>query len=442
MNIRYFLIGTCLFLLSSCNNFLEVKPKGIIIPEKLVDYQGLLNAPSMTRTFPINLLDFTDDNLNSFEPTVESATANGYFWRPVLTLNVEANPDVWGPLYRSIYSANVIINGVMGAAEGTDEQKRSTRAEAYLVRAICYMDLLTVFAKSYNEATAATDPGVPLVISTDVNEKIPPRSSVAVTLESIRGDVEAAIADLPQNNINRYRSTKYAAYGLLTRIYLYMANYEEALKYVTLALEGPYRLLDYNEYADNTSVPVYDLNPEVLWQRAAVSGSPIFMLYSDDLKSYFENNDLRYTFLTLANNSGLGRNSFGGVYNFGITYPEMYLTQAELLARDGKIEQSMAIINNLRKHRILRSAYIDLSATSPDQALELVLMERRRELAYSGLRWFDMKRLDQEGRMPEVKRIHPVTKVVEATLSPKSPHYTFEMPARVKAFNPNIETNF
>jgi hypothetical protein len=441
MKNRYILLFFVAITASSCKKFLDIKPKGIIIPEKVADYEGLLNAPSMTKTFPLNLLDFTDDNFNTFEATVQSATANGYYWRPIITINEKVSPDVWGPLYRSIYSANVIVNGVKGAVGGSDIQKQSIYAEALVVRANCYLDLLTVFAKAYDPATAGSDPGLPLVTSTDMNDKTPARSSLKATLESMIGDLNVAADALPTSNVNRYRATKYAAYGLLSRIYLYMTDYVNAKKYTDMALQAPHALLNYNTYATYLLVPVSDLNPEVLWQRAAVSGSPIFMLYSADLKTYFNASDIRYEFLTVTNNNGLGRGSFLGVYNFGITFPEMYLTRAELLAREGKFNDAMSVVNMLRKNRIRTAGYADQSAVSAEDALIKVLAERRRELAYSGLRWFDMKRLDLESRMPEVKRMNTTTQSIEASLPPHSPKYTFEIPIRVSAFNPGMELN-
>jgi hypothetical protein len=428
-------------MLSACNKFLDIKPKGIIIPEKLSDYEDMLNSPTLTRTFPINLLDFTDDNFNKFDALNQSPTANGYYWRSVITINEKASPDVWGPLYHSIYDTNVIINGVLKATDGTDLRENQVLAEALVIRASCYMDLLTVFAKAYHASTAASDPGLPMPISTNVTDKVPGRSSVKATLEAITNDVLKAADLLPATNINRYRVSKYAAYGLLSRIYLYMADYVNAGKYTDLALQGTHQLLNYNAYESDEDMPVYDLNPEILWQRAAVSGSPIFMLYSNDLKSYFDNNDLRYSFLTTTNNSGLGRGSLPGQYNFGITFPELYLTKAELLARAGNSLDAMALVNRIRKNRIKTAAYTDQTAASAEDALLKVLAERRRELAYSGLRWFDMKRLDEEGRMTEIKRINPETQAIDASLPPHSLKYTFEIPIRVTMFNPDMELN-
>jgi tetratricopeptide (TPR) repeat protein len=426
---------------TACDKYLDVKPKGLVVPEKLGDYEALLNAPTMVQTFPINLLDFTDDVFNKIDALNQSPTANGYFWRPMITINEKASPDIWGPLYRCIYNTNVIINGVPEVTDGTKEKRDEIIAEAKVIRANNYLELLTVFAKVYDPATAATDPGVPMVNSIDVTDKIPARSTLKATLDAIIGDVKAASEVLPATNVNRYRVTKYAAYGLLSRIYLYMGDFTNAALYTNKALEATHAILDYNSYANADLVPVYDLNPEVLWQRAAVSGTPIFMIYSEDLNSHFNSSDIRYSFLTVTNNDGLGRSSFEGRYSFGIGFPEMYLTKAELLARNNQYNEAMDIVNMLRKKRINTADYADQTATSGEDALTKVFAERRRELAFSGLRWFDMKRLDREGRMPAIKRINKENNQVEATLDPHSDNYTFEIPVRVQMFNPGMELN-
>ena len=426
---------------TACDKYLDVKPKGLVIPEKLADYEGMLNSPTMVRTFPINLLDFTDDVFIAIDATNLSPTTNGYCWKRVLTIDEKASPDIWGPIYRCIYNANVIINGLPAVTDGTKEGKDKVMAEAKVIRANNYLELLTVFAKAYDPATAATDPGMPMVTSTNVTDAVPARSSLKATLDAIIADVKAAIEVLPATNVNRYRVTKYAAAGLLSRIYLYMGDFPNAAIYTNKALEATHAILDYNSYASYDQVPVYDLNPEVLWQRAS-AGSPIFMVYSADLNTYFNSSDIRYSFLTADfGNDKIIRLSFQGEYSFGIGFPEMYLTKAELLARNNHPNEAMDIVNMIRRKRILTAGYADQTAVSGEDALAKVFAERRRELAFSGLRWFDMKRLDREGRMPELKRINKETNQVEAILAPHSPNYTFEIPVRVQLFNPTMELN-
>ncbi len=435
----------CLFLVTgllSCKKFLDVQPKGYLIPQKVADYESILNSPALTLTFPANLSDFTDDIYRPLTTADQTVTANAYYWLPILTVDPQAAPAIWGSTYHAIYDTNIIINGVLTANDGTEMQKKSVLGEALVIRANCYLDLLTVFAKAYNPATAGTDPGLPLVTSTNVGgDIVPGRSSVQATLNALIADVNQAAELLPETNINRYRVTRYVAYGLLSRLYLYMADFANAKKYTSLALQAPHTLLNYNAYTASTNFPVYELSPEVLWQRATAQ-SPRALIYSDDLKSYFNSSDLRYQFLTGTTGGYVTRNVFPGQYNFGITFPELYLTQAELLAREGKTADAMALVNLIRKNRIKTANYADQTATDSEDALVKVLAERRRELAFSGLRWFDMKRLDQEGRMPKIQRINVTTKAVEATLAPHSPNYTFEIPIRVSLFNPDMQLNF
>lgn len=431
-----------LFSLSSCKDFLEVKPKGVILPEKLSDYESILNSFTMTQTFPSALLYCTDDFYGEYSPVERSILANVYLWRGEADVNDQVSPVVWGQLYRVVYDANVIINKVMVSKDASEQKKREILAEALLIRADAYFSLLTTFAKGYNPATAITDPGLPLVTSTDVTEVAPQRSRLKATLDTIVTNALQAANDLPLNNINRYRGTKAAAQGFLSRVYLYMGDYPNAGKYANLALQASHKLIDYNTITNKNGIPNSDLNPETLWQRASEEYTvPTFMVYSDGLKTYFNTSDLRYSILTLNTGKGLTRSSPPGRANFGIGFPELYLTAAEVLARAGSVTDAMTLVDKIRKVRIRTAAFQASVAANPEAALKIVLDERRRELAYSGVRWMDMKRLDREGRMPIVSRIDKKNGAVLAELKPQGANYTFQIPIRVRNFNPKMEIN-
>lgn len=442
------LSGLILLSLPSCKDFLEVKPKGVILPEKLLDYENMLNSLTMTQTYPSPLLYSTDDYYGDYKPVDKSIDANMFYWREEIDINDQVSPAMWGQLYRVIYDANVIINNVMNAKDGEEQKKRSVLGEALLIRADAYFNLLTIYAKAYNPATAATDLGLPMVVKTDVTDKAPARSTLQATLDDIINNTVKAITDLPVNNLNRYRGTKAAAQGFLSRVYLYIGDYPNAAKYANLAIQASHRLIDYNAITSRTGIPVSDLNPEVLWQRACNDYSvPTFMLYSDDLKSYFDFTlpakkiDLRATYLTGKNAKGIYRSSPPGRANFGVTFPELYLNLAEVAARENNIPKAIELVDKIRKVRIFKDVYVASTAATPEAALTLVLKERRMELAYGGLRWSDMKRLDKEGRMPPVQRINRTTGEFLGTLQPHSKQYTFQIPTRVRRFNPTMETN-
>lgn len=431
-----------LLSLASCKDFLEVKPKGVIIPEKLSDYESLLNSLTMTQTFPSTLLYCTDDYYGEYSLTDRGALANAYFWRQDLDINDQVSSVIWGQLYRVVYDANVIVKNAMNAKEAAEQKKKEVLGEALLVRSDAYFNLLTAFAKAYDPATAAANPGLPLVTAIDVTEVAPQRSSLKTTMDTIVNNTLRAIDYLPLSNINRYRGTKATAQGFLARVYLYMGDYANAAKYANLALKASHQLVDYNTIANKSGIPISDLNPEILWQRACEEFLiPAGMLYSDELKTYFNANDLRYTYLITNNAKGIGRATSPGRPNYGITFQELYLIAAETEARIGDPGIAMDLVNKIRKVRVKTAAYQPLTAANPAAALTIVLTERRRELAYSGVRWMDMKRLDKEGRMLEVTRKDKKTGEVLASLKPNSRTYTFQIPVRVRNFNPKMEIN-
>jgi len=436
---KYILLGVMVSF-SSCNKYLEVKPKGVILPEKLSDYEGLLTSHQLTETFPSHMMYLTDDVQGEFTITDRGSSANAYYWRPQLELNSELSPPVWGLLYSAIYYTNIILNYVDETNDGSEEQKKKIFGEAMIIKADCYFNLLTVYAKAYNASTASSDPGLPLINSTDVTDKTPQRSSVEETIAEIISLLKQAADNLPATNISRVRANKYAAYALLARVYLYMHDYNSASLYAEKALESDHELLDYNNYDRESLLPA-EQSPETIWMRLSEDyGVPGFMIYSDDLLQYLNDDDLRLAHFR-RDPLPITRIYARGNAGFGPTYPEMYLTKAEALALAGNANDAIDIVNMIRKKRIKTDAYVDLHANNSEEALEIVMAERRREMAFLGQRWMDMKRLDAENRMPDVIRKNLETSEVEATLKAGSSTYTFEIPVRVLLFNPEMTKN-
>jgi hypothetical protein len=69
----------------------------------------------------------------------------------------------------------------------------------------------------------------------------------------------------------------------------------------------------------------------------------------------------------------------------------MYLIRAECLARTGNTAGAMTAVNLLRAKRMKPGAWVNLTASSPADAVAKVLQERRREMPF-GMRWFDIRR--------------------------------------------------
>ena len=440
INISLFFILALSF--TSCEKYLDVEPKGIVIPKDVSELDGILNSYTSVQSYPAQMLYMNDEVYASFSRIENNPSANAYFWAPQLNSDVESAPAVWSTLYRCIYNTNVIIRKV-GDASGDPVKKNHLMGEALAIRAAYFFDLLTVYSKAYNVSTASSDPGIPIMQSVDVTEATPPRSSVQATMDTIISNLNTAVELLPATSLTRSRANKYTAYALLSRVYLYMGDYAQSAIFADKALETPHEILDYNEYFSAYEMPEPDLNPEYLWTRMSDDEAVIFYLnYSTELINAYEPDDNRLL-LFAADYYGTGEYfwSGAGFGSYGITFAELYLNKAESLARGEQIDEAMEILNDLRIKRVSIYSFVPLEAATKEEAIEHILHERKLELAFKGTRWMDMKRLDKQGRMPAVERTDLFTGDVLETLPPNSPRYTFKIPSRVILFNPGMVQN-
>jgi hypothetical protein len=118
----------------------------------------------------------------------------------------------------------------------------------------------------------------------------------------------------------------------------------------------------------------------------------------------------------------------------------MRLILAEAAARANDLPTAINELHLVRKCRFAPADYVKYESDDQDEVFKKVLTERTFELAYSAHRWFDMRRLDAEGLMPEVKRYDGQGNVI-ATLSPNSNKYTLQIPMQVLYYNTNWPQN-
>ena len=112
----------------------------------------------------------------------------------------------------------------------------------------------------------------------------------------------------------------------------------------------------------------------------------------------------------------------------------MRLIIAEAATRSGDLATALQQLDAVRKCRIASAHYLAYQSADQDSVLQKVLQERTFEMPYCGQRWFDMRRLNAEGRMQTVNRYDGTSKVI-ATLAPNSPRYTFQIPIQVMYYN-------
>lgn len=453
-NYRFIQLIICCLMLSGCDKYLDITPKGKRLLSTVTDYDQWLNDDALVigHGSPTGTTNYLADNYDYVAiPDIPVTQYDFvYLWAPQYTIDINTPPLLWGEHYAKINLYNTVLVGIDNATGGTTAQKRSLKAEALLGRALEYFYLLNTYAKPYDAATADQDLAVPFVTSNDVTQETPSRSTVAEIYKHLVDDLNSAIPNLPlDNSANRFRGSAAAGYSLLARVYLCARNYPEAQKNAELALSATKAvMLDYN--TPNPTTNLVSTRQDVIYGRTiigqAVPTLEFMRTFSSNdfrLRKFYSSSD-GYRFTTRGATRYDPR-TVTAVYenvNSGTSVQEMKLIAAECAARSNNLSVALKHLDDIRKSRLPYNAltWVPYASAIQEEVLQEVLRERNRELPFCGLRWFDMRRLDKENRMGTVTRLNAQGTVV-ATLEPHSNKYTLQIPVQVISFNPNMPQN-
>lgn len=432
----------CVSMLTACEKFVDIEPKGQLIPTSTDDFRMLLDYVQFMN-FTGGLAELAADDIYFNDLTFENTLSNPfeqntYLWKNTVYMPSDQATD-WNSPYKRIYQVNIILEGLAATTSGTEAVRRALEGEALFHRAHAHYEVASLYAKSYDPATAATDLGIPLRLTTDVFV-VSERPTLEVTYAQIFEDLNRAVELLPSRATVATRASKAAAYGLLARIYLDMGRYEDARDQALNALEIQSTLMDYNEI-DPFGWPKFDeLNEEILFFATIpnfgysfnwsfpVKESIYDMYTADDLrKSLFFS---VYTGQDGAENIDFGGNYAGSWNRFtGLAVDEMYLTTAECLARTGDLPGALTYLNDLLVTRYVTGTYTPFESNDETEVLEKILLERRKQLIGRNRRWSDLKRLSHDSRFAVTLERTVLGQTY--TLPPGDPRWVFPIPQTV-----------
>lgn len=439
------LILAAMPMVNACTEYLDLKPRqSLVVPETLGDMEALLNNANIVKTGPA-LDEIMADNyyvdpsdwhyLLSQSERVKSYYGEclAYLWDP------NAIHDSWNDTYRTpVYYANVVL-GLLEEFK-TEEVHRSNivKGMALFYRAFAFERLAQIYCKPFS-TTSGEDLGIVLRKTSDINIK-PTRATVEETYEQIIHDMKLAADLLPAETQFPTHPNKAAAYGALARTYLSMREYQLAGRYADTCLSFHDELMDYNDYFP-AGMPVFpEYNREVIY-HAQPSGPGILAAsrakIADELYNSYDDNDLRKVLFFYENTGSAAgtfrfRGNYLGRFNvsghqifYGITTGEMFLIKAECHARGGEYTEAIKALNTLLRNRYQQGSGWEERVTPNKELLDLILDERRKELVFRGLRWSDLRRLNEEGRNITLSRDFEGKLY---TLPPKDPRWVALIP--------------
>ncbi|WP_442845112.1 RagB/SusD family nutrient uptake outer membrane protein [Leeuwenhoekiella sp. H156] len=406
---------------TSCSDeFLEIIPKGRLIAEKVVDYDKMFYNLNLVNMRSTNAQVPMGAELVAFEPyftATDLRTQRLYKWEGRIYED-EQNAAELENTMENLYIYNKIINEVMSATEGSEQEKASLRAEALAGRAWVYFMVTNYYGLPYNEETSDTDLGFPIVLEADLVANNFTRATVEENYELMVSDLTQAIPNLPVQVESRFRFSRAAGKALLGKVYTFMGKFEEARPMLEQALSEMNNigieagLLDYNKGYRSQRV---DTDPESLYGKQIINNwanTSNELVVRSEVMDLYEESDLRlkalYVKTSRGNNAvypveGVYRKQIGSGQTFyGVRVPELYLLLAEVRARLNDLNTATSLLEDFRAHRmpITEAGVPATTASNREALLRYIFDERLREFAALGYHWFDMRRLTVDADLP------------------------------------------
>ena len=331
----------------------------------------------------------------------------------------------WYISYKIISGMNTVIDAIE-KNESTDAASSQLLGECYFLRAFAYFNLVKFYATPYTHNPDAA--GVVLRRSlTDPSQKA--RSTVREVYNAITEDAKKG-ADLMNQQRGVMYGSKEAAWALLSRVYLYKGDNDSTILYAdkvinsgrfSLETAATYPRLFANAVTANETIFCIAFTQSEDYGKF---GSIASMIYSDGNSGWGEEfasskiraimdehpEDVRNSYIIPVDDGNGGIQKKNGIEMYYISkfsfqdgsptlsspimfrLAEMYLNRAEAYAKKNDPVHALEDVDEIRKNRGLEGSLYSGVVPSGTNLLDVVLKERRMELAFEGHRNFDVYR--------------------------------------------------
>ncbi|MBO9619597.1 MAG: RagB/SusD family nutrient uptake outer membrane protein [Niabella sp.] len=425
---KLLIVLVVLLSLGSCKkSFLDQSPNIALTIDKAITSEasmleavaGMYRSMTTYYTFGRNYSVFGDllsDNVYlSSTNSSRFLSQSGFLW----TGESPEASALWQNTYFSILQANRILASNLQRTENVNY----LLGECYTARALCYFYLVNWFAQPFT--VSATAPGVPLVIiPANITGPLvlPARNTVAEVYTQMVKDLDSAASLMPADPKMHPNTTNFfskaAAKALQARCYLFMGDYAKARDAALgLVQNGGFTLAGdkntFNSYWAATAgrtdklESIFGLNNPAAANNGVEGIDYIYsskgfgdLLATDSLYQLYSPTDYRRGLIADSvrnKNQAYVVKKYQNATNTDrdevklLRYAEVLLTLAESYARTNDKDNALLYLNSLAKKRDPSFAGYDAGMTLAD-ITTAILKERQKELAFEGLRFFDLAR--------------------------------------------------
>lgn len=463
--INYICIVLSVMMLQSCEDFLTYKDKDKIIPSELTHYEELIYGELLYKEILMTFykLDvMTDDVSDIIGPYTSPTNADKrielygwYTWAEEPQIDPAGNEHIdesWEFFYNKILMCNVIEEQLLEF--GISGKRDRLIGEVRFIRAMSYFYLVNNYGLPYqNLEQSKTAAGVPINNETSIRQKSYKRSTLREVYDLIEENLISSLEYLSKGDgkETRFRPNKDVVKLFLARIYLFQNRFDDVIKVTNDLITNSGKtiepLTNLKAYDEWNPYLYHSGNPSILFTFGNGSWGFLNSDAYDNIK-YITSQEL----LDLYKTGDVRRKAFFDLYNL---YPrkhrsytlgnylkcfrieEAYLMRAEAYAEKGEITPALNDINYIRKERFDEVAY-ERTTSDKATAIEYVREERRIEMCFEDLRWYDIRRWGLEIEHRHHDRNRP-TEYKVFKLKKNSPNYTLSLPLLEQRTNYVIE---
>lgn len=303
-----------LFVSAGCNDFLKESSQSEVRPGTVEElYQVMLGeayprAADYGGDMVMTYLELLTDNMQSNAVITDNGTLLNLLekFRPIFSWKKEMYEEcalvkgigTWDLYYKRIGGCNVVLD-YLDRVSGDMEKKYNMKGQVLVLRGWWYLQLVNLYGLPYNAGNPEENLGVPLKISMEVTGELLARNTVAEVYAQIEKDLLEGTALLKKHGqeTSAWKMSYLAGQSLLSRMYLYMENWDKAIVYADSVLEVRSGLCDFSGfddveeaiegYIDDTYSGVYnsDVSNELIWMYGS---SEEFTIYRDMTSGYYD----------------------------------------------------------------------------------------------------------------------------------------------------------
>ena len=421
--MKYRILIIVFLFFSGCEDLLDLRPEqSLPTEEALSDLSGLETATRGAysllrqlgyygRNFYVSPVAAGDNILISLSNSGRFIDINRYNLNPFQT-----QTGLWNAGYNILAQVNNVIENIDNIDINQEDEKNNILVQVYFIRALVNFDLARTFCQPWIKGNGS-QLGIPIVLKTEIGT--PPRNTLAEVYDHIINDLTLSIAafdairDPEKSWSPPFFASKIAAQALLSRVYLYKEDNENAEAAASAVINSNTQLVARNSYVSywNSEVLtdpgigrfIEDIFVLRVLNVESLGAEDLGLIYmvegfgdlrpTEDILSLLPSNDIRRELIrNIGGDDYIYK--FPGRTNFpGLTSPrilrlsEIYLNRAEARAKMGDLTGATSDLNQIRTRA-------GLPAISPTagEILSEVLLERRKELAFEGHRSFDIFR--------------------------------------------------